>query len=331
MPQKILIIQTAFPGDAILTLPLIQVLKKRDSKNHIGVVSIPATADVFNASPYVDEVFVLDKRGKHKSIASVIKFAKIFKNSGYTSIITPHRSLRTAMLVYFSGIKNSTGFSNSTLPIVFTNIIKYDKAAHEVERNLSLIDYHGDWRIIPELQVESGEGSRVTEIVNKYPGKKVAIAPGSVWETKKYPEEYFATIASAIQAKGYTVFLIGGKTDWDLCERIRGNSKKNIINISGEFSIPGTVELLRHVEFIISNDSAPSHMGTAAGTKVYTIYCSTVPSFGFYPYMEGSGSIGLDDVRCKPCGIHGYKKCPEGHFDCGRKLTPLLTLSKIFS
>ena len=55
---------------------------------------------------------------------------------------------------------------------------------------------------------------------------------------------------------------------------------------------------------------------------VLTIYCSTVPGFGFYPYNNKSKYLSYDKLDCKPCGIHGYRVCPVNSFDCGYKLIP---------
>ncbi|NUM62813.1 MAG: hypothetical protein HUU44_11840 [Ignavibacteriaceae bacterium] len=65
--KKILVIQTAFPGDVILTLPFIQELKKRRNQYLIDVLCIPSTAEIFNASPSVNSTITLDKKGKQKS------------------------------------------------------------------------------------------------------------------------------------------------------------------------------------------------------------------------------------------------------------------------
>ena len=67
----------------------------------------------------------------------------------------------------------------------------------------------------------------------------------------------------------------------------------------------------------------------AADAKVLTIYCSTVPEFGFYPYNKKSAWIGVEKLECKPCGIHGFKKCPEGHFKCAELLTPKEVIQKM--
>lgn len=331
MAVNTVVIQTAFPGDAILTLPLLQELKKKYPDGKTGVVAIPATGKIFESSPAVDEVFILNKRDKHKRIKDVRRFAAGLKSAGYNKIISSHRSLRSAMIVYFSRIKDSTGFNTSAFPFIFSRTVKYEQSDHEVKRNLSLIDFADDWKIKPEIKISDEENNIISETLSALNGKMIAVAPGSVWATKKYPENYFSELIRKLSDKGYNVVLIGGDSDRELCERIITESKTNAVNIAGKFSIPGTVGFLQNCELLISNDSAPVHMGMAAGVKVCALYCSTVPSFGFYPYLHGSHSIGINDLRCKPCGIHGYKECPEKHFDCGRKFHPDMVLGKIFS
>jgi heptosyltransferase-2 len=53
-----------------------------------------------------------------------------------------------------------------------------------------------------------------------------------------------------------------------------------------------------------------------------TIYGSTIPEFGFYPYRENDKVVQIENLYCKPCGIHGYRKCPEKHFKCMIVLKP---------
>ncbi len=74
--EKILIIQTAFIGDAILTLPMIQKLKEKFPQSEIQVIAIPSTLEIFSASPFINEVIIIDKRGKHKSVFSLFNFVR---------------------------------------------------------------------------------------------------------------------------------------------------------------------------------------------------------------------------------------------------------------
>jgi heptosyltransferase-2 len=330
--EKILVIQTAFPGDAILTLPMIQKLKEKYPNSSVDVVSIPATKEIFEYSPYVDKVIPLDKKGNQKSVLQLISFVNNLKKNNYTKLYSPHRSFRTSLMVYLLNVKESFGFDNASLSFVYNHVIRYDKTAHEVSRNLKLIGIEPDdekWKIIPEINSSKEIDEKIFDLTNNISLPIVAIAPGSVWHTKKYPEEYFEMAALHLIERNYFVVFIGGKEDYELCERLHQNLKSGSQNFTGLLNIIESIQLLRQCKLLICNDSAPTHMGMAARIPVLTIYCSTIPDFGFYPYNEKSFLLSLDGLKCKPCGIHGRRKCPIKTFDCGFKLLPNVLIEKI--
>lgn len=337
--EKILVIQTAFIGDAVLTLPMLKRLKDLFPDSTIDVVTTPAASGIFRANPYTYKVYSYDKKGKDRSIASLIRFAGEIKKEGYTRIYSPHRSLRTALLVWLSGVKETYGFSSASLHKVYKNPVFYNSSYHEVQRNLSLVEdgaMPSDWRILPEVIAGAGEKEKIkeffTEVSLSCHGKDTsgheaqadlkfaAVAPGSVWQTKKYPKEKFLEVINYLLSKAYTVLLIGGKDDQEYCSEIASAFGANVVSAAGRFSIVETVELLRHCKVLVSNDSAPTHFGMCADIPVVTIYCSTVASFGFYPYNSKSTYVSYDELSCKPCGIHGRRQCPVKTFDCAYKL-----------
>jgi len=330
--KKILVIQTAFPGDAILTLPFIQELKKNNSEYNIDVLCIPKTKELFDASPSVDSVIPYDKKGKQKSFLSFIKFLKELKSNKYEIVYSPHRSLRSALIAIALSAKDSFGFENSALRYAFKKTVKYESEAHEVKRNLEFLeaDYVGHkWRILPEIEVSEESKYRVSSFLSeKKLNKFITLAPGSVWETKKYPVEYFKNIVDYFLEKKYQFVLIGGKQDRMLCEKLKRNDEKNVHITAGDFSFIDTIELLKQTTLLICNDSAPTHLGMCADIPVLTIYCSTVPEFGFYPYNKRSEHISYDELFCKPCGIHGFSVCPLNHFNCAKLLHPNMVIEK---
>ena len=326
-PNKILFIQTAFIGDAILSLPALQKLKEIYPNYSVDVLCIPESEEIFKSSPSVNNVIVLDKKGVHKSLLSSIKFAQSIRKNGYAKLYSSHRSFRTSFIVLVLGIKESFGFDNSALKFVYKNLVKYNLSNHEVQRNLDLIgfDYNADsWRIKPVIVSSELTRNKVSSYFkeNNINNNFIAIAPGSIWETKKYPQKYFEELISYLIEKKNQIILIGGIKDKELCASLIKDNPDNVFNASGLFSIVESIELLRHAKLLVSNDSAPTHMGMTADIKVLTIYCSTVAAFGFYPYNFASRFISYDDLDCKPCGIHGYNNCPIKTFDCGLKLVP---------
>ena len=224
--EKILVIQTAFIGDAILTLPMIQALQKMFPGCEIHVICIPSTEEVFYAAPGIQKIKILNKKDKHKSLFSLKSFAKDLKKENYSRIYSPHRSVRTALLVMFTGIRNTYGFTNSNFKHVYKNLIVYNPQHHEVQRNLDLIGYKysgNDWKILPQLNISLSDKNKVDEFISIFGIKNdfICVAPGSIWNTKIYPIEYFKEIIKYIIKKfSYYVILVGGKKDETLCREI---------------------------------------------------------------------------------------------------------------
>jgi heptosyltransferase-2 len=325
--ERILVIQTAFLGDAILTLPMIQKLKENNTKSDIDILAIPSTEELFLSSPKVDNVIVIDKRKKHKGFRALNKFIGELRTNNYTKIFSPHRSFRSAYITLALGVRDTYGFDNSTIKYAFKYITVYNYKLHEVQRNLALIgEETGDtnWKILPEISVQENQKRKVEELLteNQLTNSFISIAPGSVWKTKRYPKESFVQVIQLLVKRGERVVLIGGRDDELLCNEIQSYFNNKVVSLAGKLAVPETVRLLSKSKLLITNDSAPTHLGMCADIPVLTLYCSTVPVFGFYPYNNKSSVLSFSKLDCKPCGIHGYQKCPLKTFDCGYKLLP---------
>lgn len=325
--EKVLVIQTAYLGDAVLTLPLIQKLKEINPHRVIDVLAISSTEELFLSSPLVNDVTIIDKRSKHKWLLALYKFITDLRRNNYNKIYCPHRSFRSALITLGLRVNESYGFDISTLKFAFKHLTEYKDDHHEVRRNLALIGEDPaiqDWKILPEVYVNDQQKRKVNELLsaNELIPSFISIAPGSIWNTKRYPKENFVEIIQLLVDRDENAVLIGGVDDKSLCEEINSHVNGRVINFAGQLTVPETIYLLGKSKLLITNDSAPTHLGMCADIPVLTLYCSTVPNFGFYPYNDKSSVLSFGDLECKPCGIHGHKKCPIKTFDCGYKLLP---------
>jgi len=331
--EKILIIQTAFLGDSVLTLPMIQKLKEKFPGSILKVLCIPSTKELFESSLYVDQVIVYDKRGKQKSFWDYLKLIKQINEQKFTRVYSPHRSLRSSVLVLVSGAKESFGFDIASGSFLYRTRIKYFSSKHEVARNLDLIGYdtsNEKWKILPVVSISSEVETKIKKMIESAGNKKItAVAPGSVWSTKIYPQDYFIEVISSLVSQNYYVVLLGGNDDEKLCSNIAHKFNVGVESFAGKLSVIESIALMKKCSLLISNDSAPTHLGMIADIPTITIYCSTVPEFGFYPYNQKSKSLSLDGLECKPCGIHGHMECPIKTFDCGKKLLPEVLIESI--
>jgi len=322
--MRILIIQTAFIGDLILTLPLIQTLKKNIPDSTIDLLCIPYTKEVVKNNPYISNVIVFDKH-KKKSIKDIIYLANNLKKEKYEYAFLPHRSIRSGLIAMLSKIENRIGFKKTLFDFLYTESVEYQSDIHEIDRNLSLIKFLKFKEIyrIPDLFPDDSDKFFVNDFLdnNNITEKFVCIAPGSKWFTKRWPIDYFIELIKMFNNENIKVILIGGKEDSDICNSITIEIN-NIINTSGIFSLLQTAELIKRSSLLISNDSAPIHIATSMNTPVIDIYGPTTPEIGFYPLSEKSISIEIKDLNCRPCKIHGGNKCPVRTFDCMKNILP---------
>lgn len=318
--SKILVIQTAFIGDVVLSLPLVQVLKKNFPSTEIDLMVIPKTAELLREHPDISDLIIFDKRGKDKGLKGIVKTARLVSQRSYDVTFILQRYFRSALIPFLAGVKVRVGFDKSPFKFLYTHVVEY-KQVHEIERNLSMLELFGidikKTKELPNLYPSEQDRIRVDELLLGVSSQIVSIAPGSVWETKKWLKERYGKLAKLLVSDGFAVALIGGKEDYSLCEEIKKISEsEKVFNFCGKLSLLQSAELIRRSIVLVSNDTAPMHIAVAMRTPVIAIFGSTVPEFGFYPYGERDRVIQVENLYCRPCGIHGRKKCPEGHFKC---------------
>ncbi len=328
---RYLIIQTAFLGDAILTEPIIETIKANQKDAFIGVIVIPANVEVFSLNPKVDVIIPYNKHGEDNGIAGFVKIIKTIKEYRFDCIISPHRSFRTALLSFLSGVQKRIGFKDAEASFLYTDRIKRPNNIHEVDKNLRLLEPLGFKKISREIRLYwSEESKRFIEGIFEAndissTDKVVVISPSSVWPTKRWPKEYFKETAKELDSKGYRIILIGTEKDKEICDFVKGKNER-IVNLAGKTRIKDLFYLIAWAKLLISNDSAPVHIASAFNTPTIEIYGPTVPEFGFYPLSEKHKIIQID-LPCRPCGKHGSVSCSQKHFRCMRDIKPEMVIN----
>jgi heptosyltransferase-2 len=321
---KILVVQTAFIGDVLLVTPVFQVLRRHWPAGRVHAVVIPSGYPVLEHNPNIDRIFVFDKHKQNSGISGLLRLSQQLRREMYDIVVAPHRSLRTALLVRLTGAAIRIGFDLNSGRLCYSHHVPYDRNRHEVDRNLSLLKPLGisAGKVAPDIYSTEEERRQIADLLAESWAQNplIVLAPGSIWPTKRWPAASFMELAKTLLEHGLSVCLIGGLQDHALCSRIAAVSPKQILNTAGSLSLRASAELLRHARLLVSNDSAPLHLASATGTPTLALFGPTVPAFGFAPYRDNSVVMELD-LPCRPCSIHGGRRCPIQTHACMRDLT----------
>ena len=322
-----LIIQSAFLGDALLTLPLARELKAILPECRLAVLTLEKTAEVFRGSPWVDEVLIDDKRGAHGGPLGPWRLSRQLKEKDFDLAVIPHRSFRSAWLAWLCAIPRRLGFASSAGRFLLTHQIPFTWLMHDLERNLALLQ-----PLKPGLKARSGRSvyfskdKAASQALSARLGAAgigpdetiVGVHPGSAWPTKRWLPERFAELCLRFKAQGRRVVLVGGPQDAALCEEVAGAS--GALNWAGKTDLRELKALMGRLSLFITNDSGPMHMATASGVKTLAIFGPTTRELGFFPYGPGHRVL-ESSLACRPCGLHGARSCPERHFLCMRLIS----------
>src|SRR5205085_7335139 len=227
----------------------------------------------------INKVIKFDKKGKDK-IAKLFNVISDVRENHYDIVICPHRFLSSGLITYFSKAPVRIGFGENALSFLLTNKVRYDKSAHEIQRNLDLISE------VPELELDD---SKISEKPELYPGEKdtkivdtllkneasdnlIAFAPCSKWFTKQLTKEKSLEIINELFVKNYKVVLLGGAEDFEYCKALEKQIGNNLlITLCGRLTPVQSSIAINKAKVLITVDSAAQHLGAATDTPIVLI------------------------------------------------------------
>ncbi|MEK7382061.1 MAG: lipopolysaccharide heptosyltransferase II, partial [Elusimicrobiota bacterium] len=317
---------TSFLGDSLLTLPLLRRIRDSLPKAALSVVTLPKHAEVFRGNSWVDEVILDDMRGAHRGLTGPWKIAALLHEKNFDLAVIPHRSFRSAFVAWLAGIPRRVGFSASTGSFLLTDRVPFSWLAHDLERNLALAKplgavtgpSMGEERYI----MPPPPSPALTKLLNgaglSSGDRLVAVHPSAAWRTKRWDCERFAELCRRLAKTGLKPVLLGGPGDAALGAEISKTS--GAADLTGKTSLEDLKALMGMLLLFVTNDSGPMHLAAAAGVPVVAIFGATTRELGFFPYGSRHRVVETD-LACRPCGLHGGRACPEGHFLCMRLIT----------
>jgi ADP-heptose:LPS heptosyltransferase len=317
--NKILVIQTAFIGDAILASASLESIHRAFPQAELHILVRNGNELLFENHPYLKKVWVWNK--KENKLRNLFKLIAEIRKENFDWLINLHRFASSGIITALSKAKITAGFDKNPLSFLFTYKVKHiiGDGSHEVQRNHLLLKKYIDAGFSkPKLYPLSSNTEKVSQYIKQ---PFVCMAPASVWFTKQLPKHKWVELCDLTPADT-TIYLLGAKGDEELCNEIKAASKHpNIMVLCGKLSLLDSCALMAKAKMNYVNDSAPLHLASSVNANVTAYFCSTVKEFGFYPLSDNSKTVEATPAPpCRPCGLHGYKACPLKHFKCGNDI-----------
>lgn len=339
MEKAQVVIQTAFLGDLILSIPFLKKVKQLSPEEKLVLVCKKGLGSFLKHQGVVDD-FVEIAKGNRSSY----KEAKLFlQRYQITRLLCVHRSVRSLLFTWQLSAQKKIGFRSLLGLFIFDEVFTYEHSWPDAIRKFKLLSSI-DAEVSQALQSSdfaklncadsNGEMPKVPSIFSFLPDdkksfrnpKQVCVFPGSVWATKRWTEEGFTEVVQQLIQKKYEVMLLGGSDEKSLCDAIAARVPEAQV-FAGKLSIQQSIDKVAESALVIANDSAATHMAALQGVPSITLFGPTTLNLGFRPWSDEARVIEIP-LDCRPCGAHGHQQCPLGHHHCMKWIKPEVVTAK---
>ncbi len=343
MPQgPAAVVRFSSLGDVLLAGHVPSFLRRADPARRVLFVTKERFAGVLRGHPDVDRFYMLEDGSSDPSAPAPLgvrgrlgDLISALRREGVAEVIDLHQNLRS------SRIAGALDRAKRTLPpkhALRRRLLVYARWLKPRPVPPLLTTYRVHAGLPPDAPLRSWLRESLTESEVARARDRlgpaaeegfVLLGAGAGWETKRWPARYFVELAESIDR------ISGLAARFALApeERALDAELRSLLPAARHGSI--LVEPFREVAAtasfavaIVSNDSAVLHLGPALGVPAVGIFGSTVPAFGFAAQGPGDRVVEIP-LGCRPCDVHGKRRCPLGHHACMERLDPALALEAL--
>ena len=350
--SRILLIKLSGLGDVVHTLPVLVKLRARYPRARIDWLITPEHAEIVRCHPALSNVVLFarrdfSKRGRRwRAVLAFLDLLKQIRRAKYDLVIDLHGQARSAFFALVSGARVRIGFDRPVKDIIrhgwrgaregswiaYTHHIPIPTLdVHAIDRYLWLGPLLGLDDNPPDLTIHlsSQTARNVQRLLEEHgvpPSKALAVlAPGTIWETKRWTIEGFAAVARQFLEDGFAVAVAGTERDQPRCRQI-ATAALGACDLSGKTTPAELAALIQRAEVCVTNDSGAMHLAVSLGKPMVSVFGPTSP-IRVGPYHRPESVVRLD-LPCSPCNYRWLSQCPFDHA-CMKQLTSAMVVERV--
>ena len=318
-PRKILIRSTNWVGDAIMTTPAVRTIRENFPEARISILAYPWVADIFAASPHVDEVLLYDKKGRHHGLYGLWQLGRELRELRFDMAILLQNAFEAAVIAALAGIPVRAGYRRDGRSLLLTHGVTIRPAVrqlHQVHYYQGLLADLGLRRGVDELFLQlAPETTRWARdfLRSRQAAVVVGLNPGAAYgPAKKWPAERYAALAGRLSREyGATLLVFGTAADQEAAALIKAEAPERVVDLAGKTTLAEAMALIGCCDAFVTNDSGLMHVAAAQRVALVAIFGST-DEVATGPFCD-TAVILKKSLPCSPC----FKThCRLGHYQC---------------
>ena len=327
-------------GDVAMTVPILNALVKQHPNLRIVMLTKKAFRPLFEGIPNL-EVFTAEVNGRHKGLKGLWRLQRELMENPIFAVADLHNVLRSNILKRY--------FRLAKVPFVQINKGRRERKALTAAKNKEFIPLKSTVQrycdVFDSLGLpialdtvrplkQKALSEETLSLIGQNNQKWIGIAPFAAFPGKTYPFNLMEEVIGALDnTDKYKIFLFGGGDKEKAVLKKTADKSRNAINVAGVVNLSQELELISHLDLMISMDSANAHLSAMYGIPTITLWGVTHPYAGFYPFGQDPDNALLSDrsqYPLIPTSVYG-KKVPKGYEKAMETILPQQVLDKINS
>jgi heptosyltransferase-2 len=321
--SPILIVPYMWIGDFVRCHTVIQLLRARFPDRPVDMLTTTLCAPLTDYMPGLRQAIVADLPRKSLALAQQRTLAARLKEEGYGTALIMPRTWKAALAPFFAGIPERTGFIGEARFFLLNDLRFGERGLRRMVDRCAALALPPGAALpaqlpVPQLKVPPAEiaawrGRRGLAVESR---PVVALAPGAVGPSKRWPSASYAALTRHLLADGFAVWVLGGPDEKPLTAEIVADTDAR--DLTGS-DLRDAILALASAAAAVSNDSGLLHVSAALGTPSIGIFGPTSP-WHWAPLNPLAATMETKSVLdCRPCH---QPTCRLGHHRCMRDIDP---------
>jgi heptosyltransferase II len=321
--SPILLVPYMWIGDFVRCHTAIKLLKLRFPARPIDVLTTAMVSPLLDYMPGVRKGIIVDLPRRRLALGQHQALARRLRREGYGQALVMPRTWKSALALYLAGIPRRTGFVGEGR-FGLINDLRWGerRLPRMVERCATLALPKGASLPaelpLPELVASPSEVAAWRQRLGLVRDRRteIALAPGAVGPSKRWPAGSYADLGRRLIAEGHRVWVVGGPGEQALAAEIAGTAPGEIRDLTGP-DLRNAILALGAADVAVSNDSGLLHVAAALGTPAIGIFGPT-SALHWAPLNPLAAVIETrNELPCRPCH---QPVCRLGHHLCMRDI-----------